>query len=89
MTRAEMLDLFTPIYDEMAMLKFNEPANAHLSAFDEIEDPTMDYITDTISGLGEWEAVNEDTDTGLDHFIVGYEKIEYPTEIPQILLRNF
>ena len=74
MTRSELLDLFTPIYDEFAMMKFNEPPQAHLVAFDEIEDPTKDYITNSISGLGEWEAVDEDSDTGLDHFIIGYEK---------------
>lgn len=74
MTRAEMLDMFTPIYDEFTMLKFNAPGEAHLVAFDEIEDPTKDYITNNMSGLGSWEATNEDTDTGLDHFIIGYEK---------------
>jgi len=74
MTRAEMLDLFTPIYDEFAMLKFNAPGQAHLVAFDEVDDPTMDYITNNMSGLGAWETVDEDSDTGLDHFIIGYEK---------------
>lgn len=74
MTRSELLDLFTPIYDEFAMMKFNAPGNAHLVCFDEIEDPTKDYITNNMSGLGEWQAVDEDSDTGLDHFIIGYEK---------------
>ncbi len=69
-----MLDLFTPIYDEFAMLKFNAPDEAHLVAFDEIEDPTKDYITNNMSGLGAWETADEDSDTGLDHFILGYEK---------------
>ncbi len=74
MTRNEMLDLFTPVYDRFAMIKFDEPAGAHLVAFDEITDPTMEYKTNQLSGLGAWEAVDEDTDDGLDHFIVGYEK---------------
>ena len=74
MTRAGMLDLFTPIYDSFAMMKFDAPGQAHLVAFDEIEDPTMAYITNAMSGLGEWQAVDEDSDTGLDHFIIGYEK---------------
>lgn len=69
-----MLDLFTPIYDEFTMLKFNAPDKAHLVAFDEVEDPTKDYITNNMSGLGAWETAEEDSDTGLDHFIVGYEK---------------
>jgi hypothetical protein len=74
MTRAELLDLFTPIYDEFAMLKFNAPGKLHLAAFDEITDPTMAYITNNMSGLGAWDAVNEDSDDGQDHFIIGYEK---------------
>jgi len=74
MTRAGYLDLFTPIYDEFAMLKFNTPEQAHLVAFEEIEDPTKDYITNNMSGLGAWQAVDEDSDSGLDHFIIGYEK---------------
>ncbi|MDD5355082.1 MAG: hypothetical protein PHY56_00870 [Candidatus Omnitrophica bacterium] len=74
MTRQELLDCFTPIYDKFAMLKFNTPGRAHLDAFDEIEDPTMDYITNNMSGLGAWQTADEDSDTGLDHFIIGYEK---------------
>ena len=74
MTRNELLDLFTPIYDKFSMLKFNEPGDLHLAAVDQIEDPTKNYITNNISGLGSWEAVGEDSDTGLDHFIIGYEK---------------
>ena len=74
MTRNELLDLFTPIYDEFRMLKFNEPEQAHLVAFTETEDPTKDFITNTMSGLGAWGEVDEDSDEGLDHFIIGYEK---------------
>lgn len=74
MTRAELLDLFTPIYDEFAQIKFAEPSDQHLEAFDQIEDPTMNYITNQISGLGAWSAVDEDSDEGLDHFVIGYEK---------------
>jgi hypothetical protein len=74
MTRNELLDLFTPIYDEFYMMKFKAPADLHLQAFDDIEDPTKDYITNNMSGLGSMEAVDEDSDTGIDHFIIGYEK---------------
>lgn len=74
MTRAGNLDFFTPIYDEFAMLKFNSGGEFHLPVFKEITDPTKDFITNNMSGLGSWEAADEDSDTGLDHFIVGYEK---------------
>jgi len=74
MTRNELLDLFTPIYDEFAMMKFGESPMVHEQIFDVIEDTTKDWKSNQISGLGEWEQVDEDTDDGLDHFIVGYEE---------------
>jgi len=74
MTRVELLDLFTPIYDEFVQIKFKEPGDLHLAAFDQIDDPTRQYITNGISGLPAWSKVDEDSDTGLDHFIIGYEK---------------
>jgi len=73
MTRAELLDLFTPIYDEFAMMVFDEPSMVHPKLYDVITDPTKDYKYNAISGLGEWEEVAEDSEEGLDHFIVGYE----------------
>jgi hypothetical protein len=73
MTRSELSDLFTPIYDEFAMMAFDEPSMVHPKLFDVINDPTKDYKYNAISGLGAWEAANEDSETGLDHFIIGYE----------------
>lgn len=73
MTRAELLDLFTPIYDEFAMMAFDEQTQVHPKLFDVITDPTKDYKYNSISGLGEWENVSEDSEEGLDHFVIGYE----------------
>lgn len=73
MTRAELLDLFTPIYDEFAMMKFGEEGMVHPQVCDVIDDSTKDWKHNEISGLGEWPEVGEDTDDGLDHFVIGYE----------------
>lgn len=73
MTRAELLDLFTPIYDELAMMAFDEASMVHPQVFDVIEDPTKDFKYNSISGMGEWSEVDEDSDEGLDHFVIGYE----------------
>lgn len=73
MTRAELLDLFTPIYDEFRLMKFAEEKHQYTALFDVIDDPTKDWKFNSMSGLGAWEAVDEDTDDGLDHFVIGYE----------------
>jgi len=73
MTRNELLDMFTPIYDEFSMMAFDEPSMVHPKIFDVITDPTKDYKYNAISGLGAWDEVDEDSDEGLDHFVIGYE----------------
>lgn len=73
MTRAELLDLFTPIYDEFTQMAFAEHTQAHPKVADVITDPTKDWKFNAISGLGTWEQVDEDSEEGLDHFVIGYE----------------
>ena len=73
MTRAELLKLFTPIYDEFMMMAFAEETQQHPKCADVIDDPTMEWKFDAISGLGEWGVSTEDSDEGLDHFVLGYE----------------
>ena len=73
MTRKELLDLFTPIYDEFSMIAFGAVEMKHTEVFSVVVDPTKDWKYNAISGLGAWEEVGEDTDDGLDHFVIGYE----------------
>lgn len=73
MTRAELLDLFTPIYDEFSAMSFGAVDMQHPKIFDVVIDPTKDFKYNAISGLGAWDEVTEDTDEGLDHFVIGYE----------------
>lgn len=73
MTRAELLDLFTPIYDRFTMTSYDSIETKHQLIFDVVVDPTKDFKTNVISGLGAWEQVDEDSSDGLDHFVIGYE----------------
>lgn len=73
MTRAELLDLFTPIYDEFTMIAAEGVSVVHPQVADVEVDPTKDFKFNSMSGLGIWEEVNEDSDEGLDHFVIGYE----------------
>lgn len=73
MTRNELLDLFTPIYDEFTMIAAQGVEVKHPQIADVVVDPTKDWKYNAISGLGAWQAVTEDSDEGLDHFVIGYE----------------
>ena len=73
MTRNELLDLFTPIYDQFVQIAAQGVQMEHPKLFDVVIDPTKDWKFNAISGLGAWEAVDEDSDDGLDHFVIGYE----------------
>jgi hypothetical protein len=80
MTRAELLDLFTPIYDSFWMTGFNSLERKGPQIFDEIVDATKDYKFNRISGLGMWDAATEDSEDGLDHFVMGYEGTISPSK---------
>ena len=73
MTRTELLDLYTPIYDEFSMIGFNSVSRQHEKVADVVVDTTKDWKYNNISGLGVWDEVDEDSDEGLDHFVIGYE----------------
>ncbi len=74
MTRAEVAQLYTPIYDEFMLQDWGEETQVHPKCFQVIEDSTKEYKTDGLSGLGEWVSANEDTDGGVDSPVLGYAK---------------
>jgi len=80
MTRNELLDLFTPIYDEFVMIAAKGVETQHPKVFDVVVDTTKDWKFNAISGLGAWDAAGEDSDDGLDHFVIGYEGTITPTK---------
>jgi hypothetical protein len=74
MTRAEVAQLYTPIYDEFMLQEYGEETQIHTKLFQVIEDSTKEYKTDGLSGLGEWVDADEDTDGGLEKPVQGYAK---------------
>lgn len=73
MTRAELSDLFTPIYDEFFQIGYNSVKSKHQMVADVVINTTKDFLTNNISGMGLFDEADEDSNTGLDHLIIGYE----------------
>lgn len=74
MTRAEVAQLYTPIYDEFMLQEYGEESQVHPQIFQVIDDSTKEYKTDGLSGLGEWVDADEDTDGGVETPVQGYPK---------------
>ena len=89
MTRAEMLDLFTSIYDEFVQVGYNSVDSKHQRVADVKIDPTKDFKTNMMSKLGVWDQVDEDSDEGLDHFINGYEGTITPLKYRKYFYTTF
>lgn len=73
MTRAQLADLFTPIYDQFVQIAAAGVSTVHQKIADVVVDPTKDWKYNAISGLGMWDVATEDSSEGLDHFVIGYE----------------
>ena len=73
--RDKVLDIYTPIYDEFMFDGYKDQKQMHEEAgFTMIEDKTKDYITNEMSGLGEWEDATEFDDGAFADPVIGYEK---------------
>jgi hypothetical protein len=73
--RNRVIELYTPIYDEFLFDGYKEHKQVHEEAgFTAIEDNTLRYITDSLSGLGEWEDSEEFDDGGYADPVLGYPK---------------
>ncbi len=73
--RNRVIELYTPIYDEFLFDSYNEYKQIHEDAgFTVIEDKTLNYITDSLSGLGEWEDSSEFDDGAFADPVLGYPK---------------
>lgn len=70
-----ILDIYTPIYDEVLFGGFKEYKQMHEEAgFEAIEDKTSQYSVSSVSGLGEWEDSEEFDDGGFADPVQGYDK---------------
>jgi len=77
-TRAQLSELFTPIYDEFMLMAFAEDKQVMPQVFDVVDDSTKDFKTDGLSGLGTWELASELASGGYEDLVLGYPKTFTP-----------
>lgn len=73
-SRAQVAELYTPIYDHFMLSTFNEENQVNQQIFEQIDDSTKNYIVNDISGLGIWEASNELASGNYEDPVLGYSK---------------
>jgi len=71
-TRAQLSELFTPIYDEFVVMGFAEENSVVPKICDVIDDTTKDWKWDAISSTGEWTLATELSSAGYQDYILGY-----------------
>jgi hypothetical protein len=74
MLRDQVLQLYTPIYDEFMLESFAEEKQVHPEIYDSIEDKTMEHKVDGLGGLGLWEDAEEGEGGQYDEPVLGYPK---------------
>lgn len=72
--RDQVLQLYTPIYDEFMLESFAEEKQVHPMIYDSKDDKTMEYKVDGLSGLGLWENADEGAGGQYDDPVLGYPK---------------
>ena len=72
--RDQVLQLYTPIYDEFMLESFAEEKQVHPMIYDVIDDKTSEYKVDGLSGLGLWEDAGEGEGGQYDDPVLGYPK---------------
>lgn len=72
--RAQVAQLFTPIYDEFMLQKYDENTMVSKTLFKEIMDKTKEYKVDDLSTLGRWDVVGEGSGDGYEDPVLGYAK---------------
>lgn len=73
-TRDQVLQLYTPIYDEFMLEAYAEEKQVNPLIYEEISDKTMEYKTDGLSGLGLWTSAEEGEGGNYDDPVLGYAK---------------
>lgn len=73
-TRDQVLQLYTPIYDEFLLEAYNEEKTVHQVVYEDVSDKTKEYKTDSLGGLGLWEDAGEGSSGQYDDPTLGYPK---------------
>ena len=79
----QVLQLFTPIYDEFMLATYKEDTQVSPKIFEQIEDKTSQYIVDDLGGLGKWEDASEGAGGQYEDVVLGY-----PTTLSQAKIRK-
>ena len=72
--RDDVLQLYTPIYDEFMLDSFAEEKQVNPLVYDSISDSTSEFKTDSLSGVGLWEDAAEGAGGNYDDPVLGYPK---------------
>lgn len=79
--RANVAQLYTPIYDKFMLGTYAEETQKHPLIFDVIMDTTKEWKYDDISGLGEWTSASEGSSGGYEDPVLGYPKTVTPAKV--------
>ena len=88
-TRAQLSELFTPIYDEFMLLGYAEEKQVGPQIFDIKDDTTKEWKHDGMSGTGEWTVATELSSDGYQDFVLGYPKTITPLKYWVKILVSF
>jgi hypothetical protein len=88
-TRAQLSELFTPIYDEFMLMGFAEEKQVGPQIFTIKDDATKDWKFDGLSGTGEWELATELSSGGYQDLVLGYPKTITPLKYWAKILVSF
>lgn len=82
-------ELYTPIYDEFLLRKFDEYTQVHPKIFKDTPDTTKEYKVDELSGLGRWEVTDEGAAGDTEDPVLGYPKTYTPLKRTKTLQTSF
>ena len=88
-TRAQLSELFTPIYDEFMLMGFAEEKQVGPQIFTIKNDMTKEWKFDGISGTGEWTVATELSSGGYQDLVLGYPKTITPLKYWAKILVSF
>ena len=80
LTRAQVAELYTPIYDEFFLSTYKESSQKHPAIFQVIDDTTKEHKVDDLSALGEWVDASEGEGGGFETPVQGYVKTYTPSK---------
>lgn len=88
-TRAQVAELYTPVYDHFMLSTFSEETMVHTQVFESIEDSTKEYKVNDISGLGIWESSTELSSGNYEDPVQGYSKTYTQTKFIKKMEASF